>query len=117
MTILLQRTHDQHQRVRLVIHHQDVKAQLGDGRRERVRGDIRLQWEVRLEDDLAAFVRAEDLESGPAFQGQRARLALNVRDEGIIVRRIVVGQRETAHARRGGDLHRVVVAAVSPILL
>ncbi len=69
---------------------------------------------MRLQDELAAFIRAEDVEAGPALRGQGAGLALDLRDEVIVVARIVVGQCDPAHTGRRGNLHHVVVCAVSP---
>src|SRR4029453_3227055 len=90
--ILLQRSNDHRERIWLVINYQDVKAALRDGRLEGVRRDKRLQGEARLQDEFAAFIRAENIESRPALQGQGAGLALDVRDEVVVVARIVVGQ-------------------------
>ena len=112
--ILLQRANDHRERVRLVINHQDVKAALRDRRLEGVRRDKRLQGGARFQDEFAALIRAEDIESGPALQGQGAGLALDVRDEVVVVARIVVGQCDPPHAGRRGNLHHVVVRAVPP---
>src|SRR4029450_2886038 len=78
---LLQRSTDHRERIWLVINYQDVKAALRDRRLEGVRRDKRLQGEARLQDEFAAFIRAENIESRPALQGQCAGLALDVRDE------------------------------------
>ena len=112
--LLLQGADDHRERIRLVVNREDAKAALRDGRLERGLRDKRLQRGARLEDKFTAFIRAEDLECRPALQGKAARLAFDVRDELIVVARIVVGQCHLPNARRRGNLHHVVVRAVPP---
>ena len=50
----------------MVINHQNVKAALRDGRLEGGRREKRLQAGVRFQDEFAAFIRAEDIESRSA---------------------------------------------------
>jgi hypothetical protein len=88
-----------------------------DRRLFRIRGDEWLQGRARLEHHVAALVRAEDIEPRPELRGERACLALDIADKCIVVAWIVVRQREPLDAGGGGDLHHVVVGAVSPGLL
>ncbi len=71
---------------------------------------------ARLHARAATLERAEHLDRRASSLSDGARAPLDLGDHGVVVARVVVGQRESLHAGCARELHDVLECAVPPAL-